>query len=193
MRIGGAQGQIATLCHGGNHTVRRRNRDALPPQPRVRAGCLQKIIRLFGFAAWISLLVYMINPGWMMWSALPLPGWLRWVGAGWVATAIPLLYWMFSSLGANVTDTVAVRKEHSLVTHGPYRWIRHPLYTFGFLAFVGFSLLTANWFTGVTGLIAIAMLLLRTPIEEAKLIERFGNDYREYMRRTGRFFPRLLG
>jgi protein-S-isoprenylcysteine O-methyltransferase Ste14 len=134
----------------------------------------------------------MINPAWMAWSALPLPAWLRWVGAGLVAAAIPLEYWMFSSLGKNVTDTVATRQEHTLVTHGPYRWIRHPLYTFGFLAFAGFTLLLANWFTGLAGLIAISVLAIRTPIEEAKLIERFGDEYREYMQRTGRFLPRLL-
>jgi protein-S-isoprenylcysteine O-methyltransferase Ste14 len=98
---------------------------------------------------------------------------------------------MFSSLGRNITDTVAIRKEHTLVTHGPYRWIRHPLYSFGFLLFVGFTLLTANWFIGLTGVCALTLLALRTPIEEAKLIEQFGDAYREYMKRTGRFLPRL--
>jgi protein-S-isoprenylcysteine O-methyltransferase Ste14 len=151
------------------------------------------VLRLFGFSAWLGLIAYMLNPAWMAWSAAPLPGWLRWAGAAMVMAAIPLLYWMFRSLGMNVTDTVAIRRQHSLVTHGPYRWIRHPLYTFGSLAFAGFSLLTANWFIGLAGLLALAVLMVRTPIEEAKLIERFGDEYRAYMRRTGRFLPRWLG
>ena len=149
------------------------------------------LLRLFGFSAWIGLLVYMINPTWMAWSALPLPAWLRWAGAGLGVVALPLLYWMFSSLGRNITDTVAIRKEHTLVTHGPYRWVRHPLYSFGFLLFTGFSLLTANGFIGLTGVCALTLLALRTPIEEAKLIEQFGDEYRAYMQRTGRFIPRL--
>jgi protein-S-isoprenylcysteine O-methyltransferase Ste14 len=149
------------------------------------------LLRLFGFSMWLGLIAYMINPAWMAWSALPLPAGLRWAGAGLAAAAVPLLFWMFRSLGQNITDTVAIRKEHRLVTHGPYRWIRHPLYSFGFLLAAGFILLTANGFIGLTGLLAGVVLALRTPIEETKLIETFGDEYRDYMRRTGRFLPRL--
>ncbi len=53
--------------------------------------------------------------------------------------------------------------------------------------------LAANWFMGLASLSALLMLLVRLPKEEAKLIERFGDEYREYMRRTGSFFPRLKG
>lgn len=149
------------------------------------------LLRLFGAAMWLGLIVYMLNPRWMAWAALPLPAWVRWLGAGLGIVAVPLLHWMFRSLGHNVTDTVAIRKNHSLVTDGPYRWVRHPLYTFGVLLFVGFILLTANWFIGLSALLALSLLLARTPIEEAKLIEQFGDEYRNYMRRTGRFLPRF--
>ncbi len=44
----------------------------------------------------------------------------------------------------------------------------------------------------LTGGIALGLLVLRTRIEEEKLIERFGEDYKEYMKRTGRFLPRLF-
>ena len=151
------------------------------------------LLRLFGFSAWIGLLIYMVNPRWMAWSTLSLPFRLRWVGAGLGIIAVPLIYWMFSSLGKNVTDTVAISKEHSLVTHGPYRWVRHPMYSLSVLAFMGFSLLSANWFIGLTGILALTLMVVRTPIEEAKLIEEFGNEYREYMKCTGRFLPRLIG
>ncbi len=154
---------------------------------------LMILLRLFGFALWIGLLVYMIHPRWMAWSALSLPPWLRWIGAGLGFAAWPLIYWMFSSLGRNVTDTVVLRKEHRLVTEGPYRWVRHPMYSFSFLLFVGFSLLTANWFIGLMGLLALTLLVVRTPIEEAKLIDEFGDAYRAYRKRTGRFLPRLRG
>ena len=150
------------------------------------------VLRLFGFSTWIGLLIYMINPQWMVWSTLLLPSWLRWVGAGFGTVALPLIDWMFSSLGRNVTDTVVIRKEHSLVIRGPYRWIRHPMYSFSFLIVIGVSLLAANWFIGLTGILALILLIVRTPIEEAKLIEAFGDEYREYMKRTGRFLPRLI-
>ncbi len=151
------------------------------------------LLRFFGFSAWIGLWIYMINPRWMTWSTLSIPSWLGWVGAGLGIIAVPLFYWMFSSLGKNVTDTVVIRKEHSLVTNGPYRWVRHPMYSSGFLLFFGFSLLTANWFIGATAILGLIPLIVRTATEETKLIEEFGDEYREYMKGTGRFLPRLIG
>jgi len=152
--------------------------------------------RIFGLALWLSIFAYLINPRWMAWASLaslPLPDWARWLGAGLMALCVPLVYWLFSSLGKNVTSTVAIRKEHTLVTSGPYRWVRHPLYSVGFLAFSGFSLLAANWFIFATLLLAFGVLMQRTPIEERRLIERFGDDYLEYMQHTGRYLPRLKG
>ena len=149
--------------------------------------------RAFGLALWLSILAYLINPRWMAWSSLPLPAWARLSGAGLMALCVPLFYWLFSSLGKNVTPTVAIRKEHTLVIRGPYRWVRHPLYSVGFVAFAGFSLLAANWFIFATLLLAFGVLMQRTPIEERRLIERFGDDYLKYMQRTGRYLPRLRG
>jgi len=62
-----------------------------------------------------------------------------------------LLVWMFRTLGRNLTDTVVTRKEHTLVTTGPYRWIRHPFYTSAGLLGVANSLAAANWFFFATG------------------------------------------
>ncbi len=147
--------------------------------------------RIFGLGLWLSALAYLINPAWMSWASLPLPHWLRWSGAVLMIAAVPLIYWVFSSLGKNVTPTVIIRKEHSLVTHGPYRWVRHPLYTVGFMAFAGLSLLAANWFIMLVMATGWPVLMARTPIEEAHLVERFGDEYRQYMQRTGRYFPKL--
>lgn len=147
--------------------------------------------KIFGLTMWLSMAAYFINPAWMSWSQLALPLWTRWVGVALMALCIPLFYWIFSSLGTNVTKTVAIREEHSLVVHGPYRWVRHPLYTGGFFFFIGLSLLSASWFILVLILITFAILILRTPIEEEKLIERFGDEYREYMKETSRYFPKI--
>ena len=135
---------------------------------------------------------YLIDPASVSWSSLDLPEWLRWVGASLGLIVVPpLLFWTFQSLGRNLTDTVVTRREHTLVTHGPYRWVRHPFYGVVLLWGLSMSLLTANWLIAVLGLAAIAMLVRRTRIEEAKLTERFGDEYRSYAAKTGRFFPRL--
>jgi protein-S-isoprenylcysteine O-methyltransferase Ste14 len=148
-------------------------------------------LRLGGLFLWLSVLVYLINPAWMAWASITLPLWLRWTGLATGMLAVALLFWMFRSLGSNITDTVAVRREHSLVTHGPYRWIRHPLYSFGTLFILSFGVVAGNWFIAVMAVAAFVLLAQRTPIEEAKLLERFGEEYQTYMNKTGRFLPRI--
>ena len=147
-------------------------------------------LRSCGLALWLSVVAYLLNPRWMEWSRLSLPTWLRWTGAGLGAASLPLVYWVFRTIGENITPTVETRKDHELVTVGPYRWVRHPLYSVGTSFFVSLSLVAANWFMGLTSLLALAMLMVRLPKEEEKLIERFGDEYREYMKRTGRLLPR---
>jgi protein-S-isoprenylcysteine O-methyltransferase Ste14 len=147
-------------------------------------------LRLCGLLALIALAAYLINPSWMGWASVPLPTWLRSIGGCLAVFAVPpLLFWTFGSLGKNLTDTVVTRREHTLVTDGPYRWVRHPFYDVVLLGVISMSLLTANWLLALSGLTAFAMLVVRTRIEEEKLVERFGDEYRAYMARTGRFLP----
>ena len=148
-------------------------------------------LRASGFAMWLSVLAYVINPRWMRWSRLHLPPSLRWAGAATGFASLPLFYRIFGSLGENVTPTAGTRKDHKLVTTGPYRWVRHPLYSAGAAFAVALNLLVANWFTTASGTTALTLLLMRLPKEEEELIERFGDEYREYAERTGRLFPRL--
>ena len=99
------------------------------------------------------------------------------------------MYWTLSSLGRNLTDTVVTRVEATLVTNGPYRWVRHPFYVTAALLMASVTLLTANWLIGISSMAVLAMLAIRTPKEEQMLIERFGQQYRDYMATTGRFIP----
>jgi protein-S-isoprenylcysteine O-methyltransferase Ste14 len=150
-------------------------------------------LRLCGVLAWSLFAAYLINPAWVSWSSLALPAWLRWAGAPLALLVVPpLLFWTFQSLGKNLTDTVVTRREHTLVIHGPYRWVRHPFYVVVLLWGLSLSLLTANWLLAVLGLAAVTMLAIRTRAEESKLDERFGDEYLAYARRTGKFFP-LVG
>lgn len=147
-------------------------------------------LRLVGLIFILPLLGYLIEPAWVTWARLPLPDWLRWLGAVIGATMIPMVYWVFSSLGLNVSPTQATRQGHHLVKHGPYRWVRHPLYTTGFIFVLAITALTGVWLTGAGLLLGFAVLLWRTRYEEANLIATFGDEYREYMAQTGRYLPR---
>jgi protein-S-isoprenylcysteine O-methyltransferase Ste14 len=133
----------------------------------------------------------MINPRWMEWSSLVLPVWLRWAGVIALLTGAALIVWTFRTLGTNLTDTVVTRQTHTLVVNGPYRWIRHPLYSSAALLVVAISLAAANWFFFLAGVTLLSILIVRTRIEERNLVARFGDSYQRYMARTGRFVPRL--
>jgi protein-S-isoprenylcysteine O-methyltransferase Ste14 len=149
------------------------------------------VLRLTGLVLWISTLGYLIFPAYFHWAAMPLPIWLRWIGVVSGALCSLLMYWTLSSLGKNLTDTVVTRAEATLVTNGPYRWVRHPFYVTAALLMASVTLLTANWLIGVSGVVVLTLLAIRTPKEEQMLIKRFGQQYRDYMAKTGRFIPRI--
>jgi protein-S-isoprenylcysteine O-methyltransferase Ste14 len=146
-------------------------------------------LRPVGLVFFVSLAVYLVNPARLAWSAVALPAWLRWSGVAMIAAVGALLFWTLHSLGRNLTDTVVTRKVHSLVVKGPYRWVRHPFYDSVALLLTAISLVAANWFMLVTGVITFTLLVVRAAREEDRLVARFGGDYREYMARTNRFLP----
>ena len=149
-------------------------------------------LRPVGLAGIVGLITYLIDPALMAWSSIPLPPWLRWTGVTIGAIGGSLVVWTFHTLGRNLTDTVVTRRAHTLVTHGPYRWVRHPFYDAVALTVTGNALAAANWFLALTGGVTLALLVVRTRIEEEKLIARFGDRYRVYMHDTGRFLPKSV-
>jgi protein-S-isoprenylcysteine O-methyltransferase Ste14 len=148
-------------------------------------------LRLAGLALWAGAVAFMIRPTSMAWSALPLPIWLRWTGVGLFAVTAVLLVWTLRSLGPNLTDTVVTRQAHTLVTRGPYAVVRHPFYDCMALFTLSIALTASNWFLIAAGVVVFALLAIRSRTEEEKLLARFGEPYRDYQERTGRFLPRL--
>lgn len=159
---------------------------------KVDGSVMMTLIRIGGLVLWLSPVIYLLNPGWMAWSKIGLPEWARWLGVAIGATCAGLVYWLFSSIGSGITPTSATRKEHTLVTNGIYRWVRHPLYSVGSSLFIAIGMMADNWFIAMLGVLTFILMALRLPKEEANLIEKFGNEYREYMKTTGAFLPKLF-
>ena len=147
-------------------------------------------LRPIGLLLWLSVIAYLVNPAWVAWSSVPLPAGLRWAGLAVFAAGFGLLTWTLRGLGTNLTDTVVTRRAHTLVTSGPYRWVRHPFYDAMALLILAFALIAANWFVLATGAAVFILLAVRSRTEEAKLLARFGEPYQAYRRRTGRFLPK---
>ena len=115
--------------------------------PRAREGKRSLLLRrIFATPFYLSLIAYMVNPSWMDWSSLSLPTWLRWLGVLLGLGTPPVVYWVVSTLGKNISETVFTREHHELVMHGPYRWVRHPLYAVATVIFVSLGIVAANWF-----------------------------------------------
>jgi protein-S-isoprenylcysteine O-methyltransferase Ste14 len=159
---------------------------------KVDGSAMMNFIKIGGLILWLSPFVYLINPAWMAWSRIGLPEWARWLGVGLGLIGVFGVYWLFSSIGSGISPTSATRQKHVLSTKGPYKYIRHPLYTFGSSLFIAFGMMADNWFIALLGILAFIGMAVRTPKEEANLIEKFGDEYREYMKRTGRFLPKLF-
>ncbi len=88
--------------------------------------------------------------------------------------------------------TLKIREHHTLVSHGPYSRIRHPIYTATLIYAAALGTITANYLLG--SMIFIPMVTLvaeRLGREEQMMIDQFGDAYRQYMQRTGRLLPRL--
>jgi protein-S-isoprenylcysteine O-methyltransferase Ste14 len=149
------------------------------------------LIRLSGLLLWLSFIAYLVNPGWMSWAKANLPELIRWTGVLVGFSCVFLIYWLFRSIGLGITPTVATRASHKLVKTGPYHYVRHPLYSIGTALFLSMAMMADNWFFAVMAVLAFILLAIRLPNEEAHLIEKFGDEYRAYMKTTGTFLPRI--
>ncbi len=150
------------------------------------------VLRVIAFLALMTFLVmYFLRAKWIDAFLFPLPGWLRWLGFILGMAAVLFWTWTQVALDRQWSPQLQLTKGHQLITVGPYARIRHPLYSAMFGWGIALALLTANWiFVGIGALMVIG-LLWRVPKEEQMMLEAFGDEYKIYMGRTGRFLPRL--
>ncbi len=107
--------------------------------------------------------------------------------------ALWLLWRSHYDLGRNWRVTTEIREGHTLVTSGIFRYIRHPMYSAHWLWGIAQVLLIHNWIAGLASLVIwLPVYLLRVRREENMMLEKFGEEYRLYMRQTGRIIPRIL-
>ncbi|UCC97857.1 MAG: isoprenylcysteine carboxylmethyltransferase family protein [Phycisphaerales bacterium] len=139
----------------------------------------------------VAPLIYLFS-SWMDCADYDLPVWMGWTGTVAFAGALVLLWRSHADLGANWSAILQIRPEHSLVTHGIYRYIRHPMYAAHLLWAIAQALLLGNWLAGWAFMVTfVPLYLLRVPREEEMMLEQFGQAYRDYMSRTGRMIPRF--
>ena len=137
-----------------------------------------------------SVALYVFAPGWIGWASLDFPPPVRWAGIAVGIGAVALFAWAHRSLGANFTVFLSVREEHQTVSHGPYRYIRHPVYAVFLLTGASYFLASANALLGLCWIGGGALFFRwRMPREEALLVKSLGESYRSYMKQTNRLIP----
>lgn len=139
----------------------------------------------------IGSFIYVIKPTFMEWTRFPMPSWMRWLGVIITVFGMALEFSTQIFLGKNYSTTVHISEEHALVTSIPYRYIRHPMYTALIVVGIGLGLLSTNWYSLLPFLVTGVVIAFRIRGEEEAMIERFGDEYVQYVKRTGRFFPPL--
>jgi protein-S-isoprenylcysteine O-methyltransferase Ste14 len=110
--------------------------------------------------------------------------------ASWVLVAIAgaLGVWAARWLGKGLTPLPLPNGQTDLVTSGPYRWVRHPMYSAVIIGMSGIALRSGSWWSAAAWLGLVALLAFKSRWEEGHLVAAF-SGYAEYRKRTGRFVP----
>ena len=134
-------------------------------------------------------MIYVFTP-WLNSLNMGLPDWARWVGIIGFGFGLILFWWVHKTLGKNWSPILEIRKNHKLITNGPYKYIRHPMYTQIWIWVICQWLILSNWVVGLVGILTWTILyVIRIPEEEKMMVEEFGQEYEDYMRKTQKIIP----
>ena len=146
---------------------------------------------IFTFAAFYSMFGHGVAFGWMRLHILPRDLWIANLGIAITAAGLLFAIWARAYLGRNWSGSVTVKVGHQLIRSGPYRWVRHPIYSGMILALIGTAMNRGQ----LRGVIAVVLLFIgftmKSRIEERFMTTTFGSEYEEYSRTTGGIVPRL--
>ena len=147
---------------------------------------LTAIITVIGV---IGIILYLLSPPWWTWTHLPLGEWVQWIGI--VVATIPLFYliWVHRHLDNQWSIALEIQEDHKLITTGPYRRVRHPMYLGIFVYTIGLCLISLDILVSLFFVFSIWVNYNRIPSEEQMMIDQFGDEYLEYMKTSGRLIP----
>jgi protein-S-isoprenylcysteine O-methyltransferase Ste14 len=149
----------------------------------------------YTFIAWLAMYTLLSARGlgsWLRLDVLPYHAWMGWLGVAITALGFVLTLWARFTLGSNWSGTVTIKVDHELIRTGPYRYVRHPIYTGIIIALAGTALARNQW----RGVVAVLLLWIAFTIkrlkEEQFMRQTFGAQYTDYAHTTGAIFPLLL-
>ena len=182
---------VLLFAFGISASYRKKARDEGGVIERKEEGWPALVLRMvFALPLLAVLLLNIFYPRFVTWSKIDIPLYLRIIGLVIAVSCVPLIWWVFHSIGNFVSETILTKDSYQLVTSGPYRRVRHPLYASTLLLLFSISLVFGDWIVfGYTLAGVIAFRLLVIPAEEERLLDSFGEDYESYQSRTGTLLP----
>lgn len=152
----------------------------------------EKFLTLLGLPLMVLPLIYIFSD-WIAFFNMINPNLsIRIIGAVGFAFAVFLHNWSHIALGTNWSPMVEIRKNQKLITSGPYKYVRHPMYSAFLLWSIFQGLFLANWLILIGGLASFLILyFLRINDEEELMQKQFKQAYKTYKKNTGKLFPKI--
>jgi protein-S-isoprenylcysteine O-methyltransferase Ste14 len=159
------------------------------PVARRRKGPLETVLLTIAWIAFFLALIWIVTPIFEF-ADYPLHPISFVAGCLGLVAGLWLFHRSHADLGTNWSITLEIREQHRLITHGLYRWVRHPMYLAILVFSVGQALVLPNWLVGPSYGVAMALLIAcRLRAEERMMLEEFDKDYEAYMAATKRLIP----
>jgi len=153
-------------------------------------GVASRLLHLIPLLLGIALLMVRRAGGpWLAMRIYPQTPWSFWIGTVLIVAGLGFAAWARIHLAGNWSGTVTLKQDHSLTRTGPYRLVRHPIYTGLLTAILGSAIAEAEW----RGLVALALITLsflrKLTVEERFLSTRFGDAYTRYRAEVPALIP----
>jgi protein-S-isoprenylcysteine O-methyltransferase Ste14 len=156
-----------------------------------RVSIQEKILLGLLFLAMFFIPLAYSATNWLDFANYSLPNWAGWLGVFLLMSALLVFWRSHADLGLNWSPSLEIRTEHKLITNGIFGYIRHPMYASQWIWVIAQPLLLQNWLAGFLNmLVFVVFYYLRVGVEEKMMLDTFGNEYREYMNKTGAIIPK---
>ncbi|MFW9814056.1 MAG: isoprenylcysteine carboxylmethyltransferase family protein [Candidatus Thorarchaeota archaeon] len=152
---------------------------------------LKVITAIITIVGAIGIILYLISPPWWTWTRFPFEEVFQWTGVFIAIPPIFFLVWVHRHLDTQWSIALELQEDHKLITSGPYKSVRHPMYLGIFIYTLGLALVASDILVFIFFIFSIWVNYERIPDEEQMMIDEFGEEYLEYMKQTGKLLPRF--
>ena len=154
---------------------------------------LERLLVILNFVSMMFLPLFVVFRREIDFATMGTPSFIRWLALSLYAFNLIFFLWCHKHLDKNWSNVLEIKKDHRLIQTGPYKKIRHPMYTHFWILIISQGFFLNSWIVLSYGILAWGVLyFLRVKKEEEMMIEEFGEEYKEYMKKTGRLFPKIL-